>query len=104
MLQGNLRMTDAAMELVAQMSQLCRLEMQFFWQLTDDGAATPVQPSFMCLACRWVQPCSIQAASVCSPVCSCAAASRCSWDADTLQSLHLSADAKHTEELYYLAL
>ena len=51
-LQGNLRMTDAAMELVAQMSQLCRLEMQFFWQLTDDGAATPAQPSFMCLACR----------------------------------------------------
>ena len=51
LLQGNLRMTDAAMELVAQMSQLCRLEMQFFWQLTDDGAATPGQPSFMCLAC-----------------------------------------------------
>ena len=59
-LQGNLRMTDAAMELVAQMSQLCRLEMQFFWQLTDDGAPTPAQPSFMCLACRWVQLCSIQ--------------------------------------------
>lgn len=51
-LQGNLRMTDNAMELVAQMSQLSRLEMQFFWQLTDDGAASPEQPSVKCLACR----------------------------------------------------
>ena len=51
-LQGNLRMTDIAMELVAQMTQLTRLEMQFFWQLTDDGAASPEQPSVKCLACR----------------------------------------------------